>query len=162
MHATHPNKVTFLILAITFILILHFFSKIISIMLLSQDSRKCPCLLILDLPFLSSINLLTKERSGRALQYYCIFMEGLVQCSANYVPLSPICFLERASVVYANRDSIIYGTVRYTWRDTFQRCINLASALSRLEISPGHVVINLLNISPFFRFVISIFFIIFN
>ncbi|RVW22440.1 putative acyl-activating enzyme 21 [Vitis vinifera] len=68
------------------------------------------------------------------------FMEGLIQCSANYVPLSPICFLERAAVVYGDKDSIIYGTVRYTWRDTLQRCVNLASALSRLEIFPGDVV----------------------
>ena len=67
-------------------------------------------------------------------------MEGLIQCSANYVPLSPICFLERAAVVYGDKDSIIYGTVRYTWRDTLQRCVNLASALSRLEIFPGDVV----------------------
>ena len=67
-------------------------------------------------------------------------MEGLVQCSANYVPLSPISFLERAAVVYGDKNSIIYGTVTYTWRQTLQRCINLASSLSCLEIFPGDVV----------------------
>ncbi|GMY09714.1 probable acyl-activating enzyme 1, peroxisomal [Fagus crenata] len=67
-------------------------------------------------------------------------MEGLIRCSANYVPLSPISFLLRAAMVYRDRASIVYGDVRYTWRDTLQRCTRLASALSHLGISRGDVV----------------------
>ncbi|OVA11981.1 AMP-dependent synthetase/ligase [Macleaya cordata] len=68
-------------------------------------------------------------------------MEGLVRCSANYVPLSPITFLERSASVYRDRTSIIYGsTVKYTWKETRERCVKLASALTQLGISRGDVV----------------------
>ncbi|CAO2833747.1 unnamed protein product [Amaranthus hypochondriacus] len=67
-------------------------------------------------------------------------MEGLVRCSANYVPLTPISFLERSAVVYGDHPSIIYGDVKYTWRQTLERCTMLASALSQLGITCGDVV----------------------
>lgn len=67
-------------------------------------------------------------------------MEGLVKCSANYVPLTPISFLERAASVYAERDSIIYGDTKYKWRETHARCVKLACGLSQLGISGGDVV----------------------
>lgn len=67
-------------------------------------------------------------------------MEGLVRCSANYVPLSPISFLERAALVYRDQLSVVYGNVKYTWRETLIRCTKLASALSHLAISYGDVV----------------------
>ncbi|OMP04835.1 AMP-dependent synthetase/ligase [Corchorus capsularis] len=67
-------------------------------------------------------------------------MEGLRRCSANHVPLSPITFLERAAKVYRDSTSLIYGSYNYTWAQTHQRCLKLASALSQLGISPGHVV----------------------
>ncbi|KAI4381818.1 hypothetical protein MLD38_007856 [Melastoma candidum] len=63
--------------------------------------------------------------------------DGLVQCSGNYVPLTPISFLERAAFVYRERTSVVYGNIRYTWRETHKRCLRLASALFRLNISPG-------------------------
>ncbi|KAF8022907.1 hypothetical protein BT93_F0425 [Corymbia citriodora subsp. variegata] len=68
-------------------------------------------------------------------------MEGLLQCSANYVPLTPISFLERAAFVYGNKVSIIHGNTRYTWRQTHERCLKLASALMRMEISRGDIVV---------------------
>ena len=67
-------------------------------------------------------------------------MEGLVRCSANYVPLSPITFLERSAKVYRDNTSLVYGGAKYTWALTHQRCLRLASALTRLGISPGDVV----------------------
>ncbi|XP_075101344.1 butanoate--CoA ligase AAE1-like [Nicotiana tabacum] len=67
-------------------------------------------------------------------------MEGTIRCSANYVPLSPISFLERAAVVYSNRVSIVYGDVKFTWAETRQRCLKLASALIQLGISRCDVV----------------------
>ncbi|XVF00775.1 hypothetical protein REPUB_Repub04eG0030400 [Reevesia pubescens] len=67
-------------------------------------------------------------------------MEGLVQSYANYLPLTPISFLERASMVYGDRVSIIYGSLEYTWKETFQRCYKLASALNQLKVSHGDIV----------------------
>ncbi|KAF7849502.1 hypothetical protein BT93_L0707 [Corymbia citriodora subsp. variegata] len=68
-------------------------------------------------------------------------MEGMIRCSANYAPLTPISFLERAAVVYGDRPSIVYGDVRYTWQETFRRCIKLASALDGVGVSRGDVVV---------------------
>ena len=67
-------------------------------------------------------------------------MEGIALCNANYVPLTPISFLERAAFVYGDRVSIVYGDTRYLWRETHDRCIKLASALSQLDISKGEIV----------------------
>ncbi|KAK1439240.1 hypothetical protein QVD17_05056 [Tagetes erecta] len=70
-------------------------------------------------------------------------VEGLVRCSANYVPLSPISFLERAADVYRDRTSVIYTSVKYTWEETHRRCLKLASALTQLGISRADVVATL-------------------
>ncbi|XP_065880833.1 butanoate--CoA ligase AAE1 isoform X1 [Euphorbia lathyris] len=67
-------------------------------------------------------------------------MEGTVKCSANYVPLTPISFLERSAIVYRDNISVVYGGVKFTWAETHQRCLRLASALSHLGISRGDVV----------------------
>ncbi|PON82716.1 Propionate-CoA ligase [Trema orientale] len=67
-------------------------------------------------------------------------LEGLVRCSANHVPLSPIGFLERSSKAYRDNTSLVYGSLRYTWAETHQRCLRLASALTQLGISRGDVV----------------------
>lgn len=67
-------------------------------------------------------------------------MEGTIQCNANYVPLTPISFLERSSIVYSDKVSIIYNDVTYTWSQTHQRCIKLASSISQLGVSPRDVV----------------------
>ncbi|KAG6646243.1 isovalerate--CoA ligase CCL2-like [Carya illinoinensis] len=67
-------------------------------------------------------------------------MEGLVHCSANHVPLSPISFLDRAAKAFRDRTSVVYGSVKYTWGETHERCLRLASALTQLGISPGDVV----------------------
>ncbi|KAF2306333.1 hypothetical protein GH714_016483 [Hevea brasiliensis] len=70
-------------------------------------------------------------------------MEGLVRCSANYVPLTPISFLERAATVYRGKTSIVYGGVRFSWEKTYKRCLKLASALVRLGVTPGDIVATL-------------------
>lgn len=69
-------------------------------------------------------------------------MEGSIRCSANYVPLTPISFLDRAAVVYRDRLSLVSGDVTYTWTQTHQRCIKLASSISQLGVglSPLDVV----------------------
>lgn len=70
-------------------------------------------------------------------------VEGLVRCSANHAPLTPISFLERSAKVYRDATSVVYGDVRYTWSETHERCRRVASALSRMGISRGDVVATL-------------------
>ncbi|KAK6148963.1 hypothetical protein DH2020_016488 [Rehmannia glutinosa] len=70
-------------------------------------------------------------------------MEGLVRCPANYIPLSPISFLQRAAKVYRDRTSVVYGSLKFTWEQTLVRCVKLASGLAQLGISRGDVVATL-------------------
>ncbi|PRQ24040.1 putative 4-coumarate--CoA ligase [Rosa chinensis] len=77
------------------------------------------------------------------LEELCSSKQGLVRCSANHAPLSPIGFLERAAKAYRDRTSVIYGSLKYTWAQTHQRCLKLASALTQLGISRGDVVATL-------------------
>ncbi|MBA0736245.1 hypothetical protein Gogos_009812 [Gossypium gossypioides] len=67
-------------------------------------------------------------------------MDRLSKCEANYAPLTPLTFLKRAGSVYANRTSIIYENMRFTWRQTYERCCRLASSLRSLNILNNHVV----------------------
>ncbi|MDO8606315.1 MAG: acyl-CoA synthetase [Phaeospirillum sp.] len=60
--------------------------------------------------------------------------------AANHVPLSPLGFLERSASVYPNRVSVIHGDLRFTWKQTYDRCRRLASALSRRGIGGGDTV----------------------
>lgn len=67
-------------------------------------------------------------------------MDKLSKCRANYVPLSPMSFLERAAAVYADRTSVIYEGTQFTWRQTYDRCRRLASALLSLNIVKNDVI----------------------
>nr|XP_043631959.1 butanoate--CoA ligase AAE1-like [Erigeron canadensis] len=69
-------------------------------------------------------------------------MEGTIRCDANYVPLTPISFLERSAVVYRDRLSVVYDHhVSFTWRQTRDRCLKIASSLaSRFHIARHDVV----------------------
>lgn len=59
---------------------------------------------------------------------------------ANYVPLSPLSFLPRIARIFGERDAVIYGTRRYSWSQTYERCVRLASAIQRAGIKQGEVV----------------------
>ncbi len=65
---------------------------------------------------------------------------GLEKRKANYVPLSPLSFIERTAAVYPDRVSVIYGEQRWTWSETFARCRRLASALRSRGIGAGDTV----------------------
>ncbi|KAJ6402380.1 hypothetical protein OIU84_014468 [Salix udensis] len=67
-------------------------------------------------------------------------MDQLQKCDANYVPLTPITFLQRASAVYANRTSVIYEGTHFTWRQTYERCCRLADSLRSLNVGKNDVV----------------------
>ncbi len=59
---------------------------------------------------------------------------------ANFAPLTPLSFLERAASVYPDKLSLIHGDIQYTWSQTYRRCNRLASALKRKGIGPGDTV----------------------
>ena len=59
---------------------------------------------------------------------------------ANYVPLSPIGFLERSARVFPNYVSTIHGNVRYSWSETYTRCQQLASSIQNLGLQKGDTV----------------------
>ncbi|KDO64308.1 hypothetical protein CISIN_1g045072mg [Citrus sinensis] len=67
-------------------------------------------------------------------------MDELKPCTANSSPLTPLGFLERAATVYGDCPSIIYNNLIYTWSQTHRRCLQLASSLSSIGITRGHVV----------------------
>jgi len=59
---------------------------------------------------------------------------------ANYAPLTPLSFLERTASVYPDRLSVIHGSQRYTWKETYQRSRRLAGALKKRGIGVGDTV----------------------
>jgi fatty-acyl-CoA synthase len=59
---------------------------------------------------------------------------------ANYASLTPLSFLERTAHVYPDRPSVIHGSRRYTWKETYQRARRLASALTKRGIGVGDTV----------------------
>ncbi|HYD58264.1 MAG TPA: acyl-CoA synthetase [Burkholderiales bacterium] len=67
---------------------------------------------------------------------------------ANYAPLTPLQFLERAASVYPQRLSVVHGAERYTWSQTYQRARRLASALARRGIGRGDTVAAMLPNIP--------------
>jgi len=68
------------------------------------------------------------------------FRVGLDRNPANFAPLTPLDFIERAARVYPDHPAVIHGDVRYTWAETFERSLRLASALARAGVAPGDTV----------------------
>jgi fatty-acyl-CoA synthase len=77
-----------------------------------------------------------------------IFDHNLEKNAANYAPLTPLSFLERAAYVYPDRTSVIHGAERYTWAETYARCRRLASALAKRGIGAGDTVAAMLPNTP--------------
>ncbi len=65
---------------------------------------------------------------------------GLEKNPANFTPLSPLTFLERAAAVYPHHPSVVHGERRYTWAESYTRCRRLASALTQRGIGLGDTV----------------------
>ncbi|KAL0367788.1 UNVERIFIED_CONTAM: Acetate/butyrate--CoA ligase AAE7, peroxisomal [Sesamum radiatum] len=67
-------------------------------------------------------------------------IDDLPRNPANYTALTPLWFLERAALVHPNRNSLIHASVRFTWSQTYRRCRQLASALTRRAVTFGSTV----------------------
>ena len=73
---------------------------------------------------------------------------GLDRNEANFVPLSPLSFIERTAQIYPNHTAVIYGDIRRSWADTYQRCLRLAAALKQRGVGSGDTVAALLPNIP--------------
>jgi fatty-acyl-CoA synthase len=60
--------------------------------------------------------------------------------AANYTPLSPLTFIERAASVYPERCAVIYGETQRSWGETYRRCRRLADALRRHGVTTDDTV----------------------
>ena len=59
---------------------------------------------------------------------------------ANYEPLSPISFLNRAAQVYPEEIAWVYDSRQANYKEFSERCCRLASALSKRGVAPGDTV----------------------
>jgi fatty-acyl-CoA synthase len=73
---------------------------------------------------------------------------GLEKTPANYVPLTPLSHLARAAKVFPDREALVYGDMRLTYRDYHARVSQLASALQMAGVVAGDVVATLLPNIP--------------
>ena len=68
------------------------------------------------------------------------FEKNLDKNPANFVPLTPLTFLERAKDIYPNYEALVYEDRKYTWIDIYKRCTQFASALEKIGITKGDTV----------------------
>jgi fatty-acyl-CoA synthase len=59
---------------------------------------------------------------------------------ANFQPLTPLTFLERAAAVYPDHAAVIHGKLRRSYAEFYARTRRLASALARRGIGRGDTV----------------------
>jgi fatty-acyl-CoA synthase len=68
--------------------------------------------------------------------------------AANYQPLTPTTFLERAAKVYPEQVAIVHGRQRITYRTFWERSLKLGSALAKRGIGKGDTVSVMLSNTP--------------
>lgn len=73
---------------------------------------------------------------------------GLDKGAANFEALSPLPFIERAASVYPHRTAVVYGQITRSWKETYERCCRLASALQQRGVGKGDTVAALLPNIP--------------
>ena len=77
-----------------------------------------------------------------------IYDIDLEQTPANHTPLSPLSFIRRTAAVYPDLASVIHGKRRYTWSETYARCRQLGSALSKHGVKAGDTVAVMASNTP--------------
>jgi len=76
------------------------------------------------------------------------YERGLDKNPANYQPLTPIGFLERAARAFPQHTAVIHGKVRTSYSEFHARARRLASALVRAGIKRGDTVSAMLANTP--------------
>src|SRR6516162_9351048 len=59
---------------------------------------------------------------------------------ANFQPLTPLTFLERAAAVFSDHTAIVHGPLRRSYAEFYARARRLASALAKRGIKRGDTV----------------------
>jgi fatty-acyl-CoA synthase len=77
-----------------------------------------------------------------------IYDQDLDRNPANYVPLSPVSFVERSAEVFADLPAVVHGERRYVWRETRERAARLAAALRALSVRRCSTVSVMLTNTP--------------
>ncbi|HEX7682548.1 MAG TPA: acyl-CoA synthetase [Trinickia sp.] len=77
-----------------------------------------------------------------------MYEAGLGKNAANFTALTPLMFIERAASVYPTRLAVVHGDVRRTWKETYGRTRQLASALAARGIGQGDTVAVMLPNTP--------------
>ncbi|WP_375409320.1 acyl-CoA synthetase [uncultured Methylobacterium sp.] len=77
-----------------------------------------------------------------------IYDRDLDRNPANYQPLTPLSYLDRAALVFPERVAIIHGPLRRTYAELDRRCRRLASALAARGIGQGDTVAVMLANTP--------------
>jgi fatty-acyl-CoA synthase len=67
---------------------------------------------------------------------------------ANFQPLTPLTFLERAAAVFSDHTAIVHGPLRRSYAEFYARARQLASSLARRGIKRGDTVSALLANTP--------------
>jgi fatty-acyl-CoA synthase len=67
---------------------------------------------------------------------------------ANFQPLTPLSFLERAAAVHPDRTAILHGAGTWTYAQFYARARRLASALAGRDIGRGDTVAVMLANTP--------------
>ena len=68
--------------------------------------------------------------------------------TANFQPLTPLTFLERAAAVFPDRLAIAHGPLRRNYREFHARSKMLASALARRGLKRGDTIAVMLANTP--------------
>ena len=76
------------------------------------------------------------------------FELGLGRSPANFQPLTPLTFLDRAARTWPDRTAVIHGRIRRSYAEFAARSRRLASALIRTGIGPGDTVTVMLSNTP--------------
>src|SRR5690242_7932194 len=87
----------------------------------------------------------TSNPEGRGEKPY---EAGLGRVAANFQPLTPLTALERAASVFPGHPAIIHGRLRFTYRQFYDRCRRLASALKMAGVRKGDTVAAMLANTP--------------
>jgi len=66
--------------------------------------------------------------------------DALEKTPANYVPLTPLSFLERTADIYPERKALTYGDRSMKWNKVRERCRRLASSINQRDIGRNDTV----------------------
>ncbi|MGE4012313.1 MAG: AMP-binding protein, partial [Alphaproteobacteria bacterium] len=82
----------------------------------------------------------TRKGAASGKNQGSIYDRHLEKNPANYQPLTPLHFIERAAATFPNKLSAIHGKRRFTWQETYDRARRLGSALAKRGIKKNDTV----------------------